>query len=72
MSRYDFVGSVLEAVGGSADQVRPIAPADLDPPRPAPRPANSVLANVAWGNLGFDPLPDYPDALRRALVELGF
>lgn len=68
---FGFVQAVLTAVGASPDQVRPIATAELDPPRPAPRPANSVLDNSVWRSLGFDPLPEYPDALRRALAELG-
>lgn len=68
---FEFVRDVLVAVGGSADQVRPIATADLDPPRPAPRPANSVLANVAWENSGLGAMPEYRDALRRTLIDLG-
>src|SRR5690606_13686168 len=32
---YGFVQAVRAAVGASPDQVRPISPAELDPPRPA-------------------------------------
>ena len=45
VSWYGFTRAVLAAAGESPERVRPIATADLDPPRPAPRPADSRLAN---------------------------
>jgi dTDP-4-dehydrorhamnose reductase len=50
--------------------VRPIATADLDPPRPAPRPANSVLDNAALRLGGFPLLPHYREALTLLVQEL--
>lgn len=67
-SWYGFARGVLEAMGEDAARLEAIATADLDPPRPAPRPANSVLDNMAWRALGLEPLPAWQDALAR-LVE---
>ena len=36
-------------------RVQPIATSDLDPPRPAPPPANSVLDNASWRLAGCRP-----------------
>lgn len=68
---YGFVRDVLELAGHDPDKVRPIATADLDPPRPAPRPANSVLDNAALRLSGLELLPHYRESLERLLVELG-
>jgi len=68
---YGFARDVLELAGHDPDKVRPIATADLDPPRPAPRPANSVLDNAALRLGGIPLLPHYRDSLQRLLVDLG-
>jgi dTDP-4-dehydrorhamnose reductase len=70
-SWYGFAGAVLEAAGHDPVRVEPIATADLDPPRPAPRPANSVLDNAAWRALGMEALPHWGDALGRLVHTLG-
>ncbi len=67
---YGFVREILELAGHDPGKVRPIATADLDPPRPAPRPANSVLDNAALRFGGLPLLPHYRDALGRLLKEL--
>ncbi len=67
---YGFVRDVLEAAGSDPDKVRPITTADLDPPRPAPRPANSVLDNAALRLGGLPLLPHYRDALARTVGAL--
>lgn len=68
MSWYELVRDVLIAAGHDGGRVRPIATADLDPPRPAPRPANSVLDNAVLRLEGLPLLPHHSDALPR-LVE---
>ena len=67
---YGFVRDVLELAGSDPSKVRPIATADLDPPRAAPRPANSVLDNAALRHSGIPLLPHYRDALERLVREL--
>jgi dTDP-4-dehydrorhamnose reductase len=44
---FGLARAVMAAAGHDPDRVSPISTSDLDPPRPAPRPANSVLANTA-------------------------
>ncbi len=67
---YEFVREILAAAGHDPDRVRPISTADLDPPRPAPRPANSVLDNVAWRAAGYPPLRDFREPLAELVAEL--
>jgi dTDP-4-dehydrorhamnose reductase len=64
-SWYEFAGAVLDAAGHDRSRVEPITTAELDPPRPAPRPANSVLDNAALRLAGLPLLPDWHDALGR-------
>jgi dTDP-4-dehydrorhamnose reductase len=64
-SWYGFARGVLEAAGDDPERVEPIATAELDPPRPAPRPANSALDNAALRLLGMPPLPHWHDGLER-------
>ena len=68
---YGFVRDILELTGHDPGKVRPIATADLDPPRPAARPANSVLDNAALRLGGLPLLPHYRESLARLLHELG-
>jgi dTDP-4-dehydrorhamnose reductase len=64
---HGFARAVLGTAGHDPDRVEPIATADLDPPRPAPRPANSVLENAALRLSGMPLPPDWHDALTRLL-----
>lgn len=55
-SWYGFVREVFGQAGHDPERVEPIATAELDPPRPAPRPSNSRLANTALLEAGLGPL----------------
>ena len=65
---FGFARATLSAAGLDPDRVEPIATLDLDPPRPAPRPANSRLDNAALRLSGLDLLPEWTASLTR-LVE---
>jgi len=70
VSWYEFVQAILASAGHDPAKVRPIKTADLDPPRPAPRPANSVLDNAALRLAGFPLLPHYGESLDRLVATL--
>jgi dTDP-4-dehydrorhamnose reductase len=70
VSWYEFARAVLEQAGEDPGRVAPIATADLDPPRPAPRPFNSVLDNAALRLSGLSLLPDFHEPLERLVKEL--
>jgi dTDP-4-dehydrorhamnose reductase len=70
VSWYEFVRTILELSGNDPSKVRPITTADLNPPRPAPRPANSVLDNAALRLAGLPLLPDYRESLAKLLARL--
>lgn len=67
---YGFARDVLAAAGHDPARVEPISTAQLVPPRPAARPANSVLENAALRLAGFPLLPDYHEALDRTVKSL--
>jgi dTDP-4-dehydrorhamnose reductase len=69
-SWYEFVRDILAAAGHDPAKVRPIASVELDPPRPAPRPANSVLDNAALRAAGFPLLPHYRESLGHLVKTL--
>lgn len=70
VSWYEFVREILAAAGHDPDRVRPIATPDLQPPRPAPRPANSVLDNAAWRAAGYEPLRHFREPLAELVAKL--
>jgi dTDP-4-dehydrorhamnose reductase len=70
VSWYEFARAVMEAAGESPERVLPITTADLDPPRPAPRPANSVLDNFALKRAGIPLLDDFREPLARLVDRL--
>jgi dTDP-4-dehydrorhamnose reductase len=71
VSWYELACAVFEAAGENASRVKPIATADLDPPRPAPRPRMSVLDNAALRLAGLPLLPDFRSSLATLVKELG-
>lgn len=70
VSWYEFVQEILEAGGHPRDRVRPILTAEMDPPRPAPRPTNSVLDHRALRQSGLPEPRHFTEALRELVAQL--
>lgn len=70
VSWYEFARAVFEAVGADPERVLPISTGELSPPRPALRPANSVLDNMAWRLCGFEPSRDFREPLAELVKRL--
>jgi dTDP-4-dehydrorhamnose reductase len=70
VSWYQFARAVVESAGRDPAMVLPISTNDLQPPRPAPRPANSVLDNSALRLSGVPLLPHYRESLDRLVRTL--
>lgn len=70
VSWFEFAQAVLEAAGLDPARVKPVGTADLQPPRPAPRPANSVLDNAALRLSGVPLLDDFREPLGRLVRRL--
>jgi dTDP-4-dehydrorhamnose reductase len=63
---FGFTQAIFEELGADPARVLPTTTAAF--PRPAPRPAYSVLGNRRWLAAGLDPLPHWRDALRDAFA----
>lgn len=63
VSWFGFARAILAAAGDDPGRVEPISTADLQPARPATRPANSVLDNAVLRNLGIDQLRHFEEPL---------
>jgi dTDP-4-dehydrorhamnose reductase len=70
VSWYEFAREVLIAGGFDADKVAPIKTHELQPPRPAQRPANSVLNNSSLKLAGIELLPDFRVPLARLVSQI--
>ena len=70
VSWFELARAVLESSGQDPDRVSPISTADLQPARPAPRPANSVLDNAVLRMSGIPLLPHYRESLDRLVAAL--
>ena len=67
---FALARDVLELVGDDPGRVRPIATDELDPPRAAHRPANSVLDGAALRLSGLPLLRDHHEPLAELVREL--
>ena len=70
VSWHQFAQAVVTAMGKPAGMVTPIATADLQPARPATRPANSVLDNSVLRAAGIELLPDFRGSLTTLVGRL--
>ncbi len=61
---FGFARAIFEELGADPARVSPCTTADY--PRPAPRPAYSVLSGAAWAAAGLRPLPHWRSALSEA------
>lgn len=64
-SWYEVARAVFAQVGASPDRVHPCTTAEF--PRPAPRPAFSVLSGASWAAAGLRPLREWRAALDEAI-----
>jgi dTDP-4-dehydrorhamnose reductase len=67
---YDLARAVFEELGADPDRVRPCTSADF--PRPAARPAYSVLSLASWVAAGLTPLRPWRSALTAAFAAAPF
>ena len=67
---WGFVRAVLAEAGADPERVLPIKTDEFDPPLLAPRPAYSVLDNMALRLSGLPALPDWEDGLARLVTVL--
>lgn len=65
-SWFGFTQAIFEELGADPARVLPTTTAAF--PRPAPRPAYSVLGNRRWLEAGLEPLPHWRDALHDAFA----
>lgn len=63
VSWFEFAQEVLRAAGLDPHRVKPLLTAELDPPRPARRPANSVLSTTNYESRGYVPLRHFAEPL---------
>lgn len=70
VSWYEVARRVLAAAGHDPERVHAVTTADLQPPRPAPRPANSVLENRALTLAGLEGPGEWGDAFDRLVAQI--
>ncbi|CAN7344199.1 dTDP-4-dehydrorhamnose reductase [Knoellia sp. LjRoot47] len=65
---FGFARAIFDELGLDPTRVNPTTTEAF--PRPAPRPAYSVLGHERWASEGLHALPDWRDGLRRAAAHL--
>ncbi|MFF4750868.1 dTDP-4-dehydrorhamnose reductase [Streptomyces sp. NPDC002514] len=65
---HELAQEVFLLAGADPNRVRPVGSAAF--PRPAPRPAYSVLGHDRWREAGLEPLRDWRSALHEALPHI--
>lgn len=70
VSWFEFAREVVAAMGKDPEMVQPIATVDLQPQRPAPRPANSVLDNAVLRLAGYPELRHHLAPLQETVAAL--
>jgi dTDP-4-dehydrorhamnose reductase len=68
VSWYEFARAVAAEVGADPDRIEPVTTAEV--PRPATRPANSRLDNLALELVGMDRLRDFREPLSELITKL--
>ena len=63
-----WIRTILTAAGYDPELVSPVSTAELDPPRPAPRPRYSVLDDTVLRSLDLR-LPHHEDSLQRLVSD---
>lgn len=63
----EFARAIFEELDADPKRVQPCTTADF--PRPAPRPAWSVLSNASWQDAGLTPLRPWREALHEFVVQ---
>ena len=66
---FELARAVFRELGADPERVRPCSSEEF--PRPAPRPAFSVLADSGWRELGLTPVENWQTSLARGMSVLG-
>jgi dTDP-4-dehydrorhamnose reductase len=62
---FGFTREIYRLIGANPERVHPTTTDAF--PRPAPRPAYSVLGHDRWAQVGLDPIRDWREALAESL-----